>query len=160
MRALSFSSKYLFLISTCLLIVLFLASCEDVFEQQQHPSKTDQTTPELKFELSDCISISPSKMNVLFIGVDNPIVIDAPGVDPESLKISISGGGGTIKKGRNNLYLINVTKPAPFGQECEIKISAPGIETIEKFRVKLISDPVAMISASKGGSIGVGEFKA
>jgi hypothetical protein len=159
MKTLPFLSRNLFLIFALLFPILFLGSCENLLEQT--PVKNGKTTPEIKFEMSDCISISPSKMKVLYIGVDNPILIDAPGIDPKSLKISVSGGGsGTIKRGSNNLYIVNVTKPAPLGQECEIRVSAQGVEALEKFRVKRIPDPLAMVSNSKGGEMGLGEFKA
>src|SRR5690606_8309465 len=35
--------------------------------------------------------VSPDAMNVLYIGVDNPISVSAPGVPAESLKVSGSG---------------------------------------------------------------------
>ncbi len=159
MKALPFLSSNLFLNFTFLVAVCFLGSCEMPVESS--PKKEKSIDPIIEFDLSDCISISPSRMNILYIGVDNPIMIDAPGVDPNTLKISVSGGGGgTLKKGRNNLYLVNVTKPAPSGQECEIRVSAQGVEAIEKFRVKRIPDPMAMVSSSKGGVMGAGEFKA
>jgi hypothetical protein len=36
--------------------------------------------------------VSPDKMNVLYIGVPNPVSVSAPGVPTSSLNVSMSGG--------------------------------------------------------------------
>ena len=110
-------------------------------------------------------NVLADKMNVVYIGVDNPISISLPGVDMNNVKVSVGGGGGaSIKKINNTNYRLRVTRPAPLGKECEIKVSAKTgstqIEKVAKFRVKRIPNPVAKIGKSQSGAIGVGEFKA
>lgn len=38
------------------------------------------------------LSVSAPKMNVLYIGVDNPVLISSEGISSKILKVSISGG--------------------------------------------------------------------
>ncbi len=107
------------------------------------------------------LTVSADKMNVFYIGVDNPISISAAGVNSNTLKVSAGGGGGaTLKKVNNSQYIVNVKSPAPLGQECEIRVSAEGLNKKALFRVKRIPDPTAQLSGNVGGSIGNGEFKA
>lgn len=110
----------------------------------------------------DAIHVAASKMNVLYIGVDNPVSIFAPGVPASNLKIKVSGGGGgRIKKsGSLNQYNVNVTRPTKLGSELKITVEANGISATEYFRVKRMPDPVAKVGKSQGGAMGVGEFKA
>lgn len=96
------------------------------------------------------------KMNVLYIGVDNPISLNVEGVSASNLRVSITGSGGEINKGSSNLYNVKVTSPG----ECKITISGDGINSSKTYRVKRIPDPVAKLSKYSGGSIGFGEFKA
>ena len=41
--------------------------------------------------------VSADKMNVLYIGVDNPMSISVPGVSNDKVKVVIEGGGGALK---------------------------------------------------------------
>src|SRR5690606_22710382 len=52
--------------------------------------------------------VSPDAMNVLYIGVDNPISVSAPGIPKESL--SVSGEGVTVS-GSAGKYVAHVTQP-------------------------------------------------
>ena len=160
MKTLPFLSRNLFLNFAFLFGILFLGSCDNVFELA--PKKEKMNDPKIEIQLPDCISISPTKMNVLYIGVDNPISISAPGVPASNLKVSISGGGGgTIKKGGGSgQYYVNVNKPAQLGNECKITVEANGISKSILFRVKRIPDPMAKVGGKIGGAMGAGEFKA
>ena len=58
------------------------------------------------------LSVTASKMNVMFIGVDNPIEIVASGVAPENLMPTISGCGGTIEATEaRGTYLVRAKVP-------------------------------------------------
>ena len=103
------------------------------------------------------VAVSADKMNVFYIGVDNPISVSAAGVNSNSLRVSISGGGGKIKKVNNNNYVVNVTAPT---NECKINVSADNLRKSKTFRVKRIPNPEARLGNKNGGSIGSGEFKA
>ncbi|MEM1123131.1 MAG: GldM family protein, partial [Bacteroidota bacterium] len=120
-------------------------------------------TSEFSYEVGKgSVTVSPTKMNVFYIGVDNPIKVSAAGVSSNNINVTTGGGGGaTIRKGRGNgEYVVKVTKPAPLGQECEIRVSAGGLNEKALFRVKRIPDPTAKLGNKADGTMGNGEFKA
>jgi gliding motility-associated protein GldM len=51
------------------------------------------------------VVISPTKMNVLYRGVDNPLEIGVPGVDPAKIRVSGPGVSGS-----NGTYTADITK--------------------------------------------------
>ncbi len=85
--------------------------------------------------------VSPTKMNVFYRGVPNPVEISVPGVSSEKLDVRITGGhsikpdGDTfiVDPGAGSEASIEVTATLPDGS----KKSLPGRE----FRVKRIPDP-------------------
>ncbi|MFT3681782.1 MAG: gliding motility protein GldM [Ferruginibacter sp.] len=92
------------------------------------------------------------KMNVFYIGVDNPITISSgSGWD----KTSVSMTGGTLS-GSNSNRIVRVTNPGT----ATINVSADGKSSKFDFRVKMIPDPIGMIGPSKGGRIQSNVFKA
>lgn len=98
--------------------------------------------------------VSPSKMNVFYVGVENPVEISVPGVPSSQLRASISSG--TISKGRDG-YIVKVRKPG----KCKISVSA-GTKAMgtKEFRVKKVPDPVATVAGKRGGVIRTAELKA
>ena len=102
------------------------------------------------------VAVSADKMNVFYIGVDNPISVSASGVSSNDLSVSANGSGGKIRKTGSNNYVVTVNKPG----ECTVNVSGGGLRQGKVFRVKRIPDPVARLSKSSGGTMGNGEFKA
>ncbi len=108
------------------------------------------------------VTISPTKMLVFYIGVDNPVSISAAGVGKESLRPSISGVGQGDIKGSNGEYMVNVQKPG------KVTISVAG--ELEKgkttvlgstdFKCKPIPPPHPMFAGSSGGGTSTGSLKA
>lgn len=85
------------------------------------------------------------KMNVFYIGVDNPITIGSPtGWD----KTSVSIAGGTIS-GSGSKRVVRVTAIGP----ASITVVADGKSSKFDFRVKRIPDPVIKVGPSGGGSM-------
>ena len=106
------------------------------------------------------VAISPTKMNVFYIGVDNPVEISAAGVNSTKIKVSMGGsGGGTIKKSGGG-YVVNVTKPTTKGNLAKVNVSAEGLNASKEFRVKRIPNPIPKLSTKRGGTMAPGEFKA
>ena len=106
------------------------------------------------------VTVSPTKMNVFYIGVDNPVAVSAAGVASKDVKVSMSGqGGGAIKKNSDGTYTVNVKTPTAKDQFANINVTAPGLNESRQFRVKRIPDPIPMLSNNRGGSMGSGEFK-
>jgi gliding motility-associated protein GldM len=91
------------------------------------------------------------KMNVFYIGVDNPVTITAAGVAPENLSISMSGGTFSGSRGKG---VVRVSS----GTEATINVGAKFGNTNKsmgafKFRVKRVPDPVAYVAGKKGDDI-------
>ena len=75
-------------------------SREGVFNWQGtiHIKQTDgtiktYTTPEQQYIVSRPTAVvSPDKMNVFYIGVDNPVSVSVPGIPSRDIRVNISGG--------------------------------------------------------------------
>jgi len=99
--------------------------------------------------------VSPTKMNVLYIGVDNPVDISVPGYAPDLVTPSVTGGSikPDAKKGS---YI--VTCPAG-SKEASISVavkqggSNKPMQGAFKFRVKPLPDPVAKVGGKESGGV-------
>ncbi len=99
-------------------------------------------------------TISATKMNVFYMGVPNPVSISAPGVPAESIRPSISGGGGSIKKGTGGEWVVNVTKPGDVKITVNAEVSGKSkVMGSMDFRVKQIPTPKALISGKSSGAL-------
>lgn len=93
------------------------------------------------------VAVEPEKMNVIYIGVDNPIIVSAAGVSPTDLNVNISGCGATKSGGAGGKFVVRATSPG----ECSISVSAKTKDGVKpqgppkKFRVKKIPDPQAKL---------------
>jgi len=109
-------------------------------------------------------TISPTKMNVLYIGVDNPIDISVSGFDDSKVTAHLSGGGGFLRKKGSGHYIARVKKSTKAG--ATISVSAKDDDGNShamgkmKFRVKSIPKPEASIGGKNGGTISRGKLKA
>ena len=104
--------------------------------------------------------VSAEKMNVLYIGVDNPMAISVPGVSSDKVHVTISGGGGTLKPnttatGGAGHYFATVTTVGKATITVTAKIGDKDNIPMGSFdyRVKKVPDPVATIANSKGGTV-------
>ena len=102
-------------------------------------------------------SIALDKMNVLYIGVDNPVSVAASG-GAEKLQVNISGAGGSIS-GSGGHYIARVNNET---DDCKITVSVEGkVAGAQVFRVRSIPTPVATVGGySSGERISAGAFKA
>lgn len=99
-------------------------------------------------------TISATKMNVFYMGVPNPVSISAPGVPAESIRPSISGGGGTIKKGTGGEWMVNVTQPGDVKITVNAEVNGKSkVMGSMDFRVKQIPTPKALISGKSSGAL-------
>ncbi len=99
-------------------------------------------------------TISATKMNVFYMGVPNPVSISAPGVPAESIRPSISGGGGSIKKGTGGEWIVNVTKPGDVKITVNAEVGGKSkVMGSMDFRVKQIPTPKALISGKSSGAL-------
>jgi gliding motility-associated protein GldM len=97
------------------------------------------------------VAVSPTKMNVFYLAVDNPVDISVSGVAGNKIRASATNG---VIEQRGNSYNIS---PRRVGN-CMITVSAEidgkwtSVGTKE-FRVKPVPDPVATVGGQKGGII-------
>ena len=119
-------------------------------------------TNEFSYEVGErSVAVSASKMNVFYIGVDNPIEVSAAGVSSSDVKVSMGGaGGGSVKPDGKGTYMVRVTSPTKKGEFANVNVSAPGLNDKKLFRVKRIPNPVPKLSRNRGGAMPSGEFKA
>jgi gliding motility-associated protein GldM len=117
---------------------------------------------EFEYEVGErSVSVSATKMNVFYIGVDNPVAISAAGVPSNQVQVSMSGaGGGSISRNSDGTFNVTVKQQTKKDEYAYVNVGAPGLSDKKEFRVKRIPNPVAMLSNSNGGVMNSGEFKA
>jgi len=88
--------------------------------------------------------VSPTKMNVLYRGIDNPVAISVPGIPQDDIQATINKG--QLVKQSDGTYIARV--PGGSGTEAVVSVSAE-IRGERKsmgtftFRLKSVPDPVA-----------------
>lgn len=119
--------------------------------------KTDTYQKEFSYEVGErSVAVSLDKMNVFYIGVDNPVSVSVAGVNSQKVKVNGSSNIGLTKKGGGK-YNARPTSPG----KATITISADGMKPAKfDYMVKRIPDPTPMLSKKEGGAMGTGEFKA
>jgi gliding motility-associated protein GldM len=102
--------------------------------------------------------ISPDKMNVLYIGLPNPISVSAPGVADKDIHVSISSGNIT---GSNGHFEANVTTigTATISVSGLVGGKMANLKSLP-FRVKRIPDPKAEFAGKAGGSTSAANIRA
>jgi hypothetical protein len=84
--------------------------------------------------------VSPVKMNVLYIGLDNPLAISVPGVPADKLVLSADAGSSIT--GANGDYSIRVKQPGNLTVKVAAKIDGSVKEMgTSNFRVKHVPKP-------------------
>ncbi len=116
---------------------------------------------EFRYNVADLgVAVSPDKMNVFYIGVDNPVTISVTGITSDKVNASLSGGMGTIKKTTGSNYIVNVNKVG----ETDVVVTGTSDGKskqldAKKFRIKRVPDPVAKIGTLSGGKVSTATFK-
>lgn len=103
------------------------------------------------------VVVSPTAMNVLYVGLENPIDISVPGVGSEAISATMTNGN--IKRGKLAKYRGEwIARPEVVGREASINVSA--IVNGERmrfppytFRVQNIPDPVAKFAGLTEGAV-------
>jgi gliding motility-associated protein GldM len=103
------------------------------------------------------VVVSPTAMNVLYQGIDNPMDISVPGVGSNQLTVRMTNG--EIKKGKYKNYRGEwVAQPRTVGENAQIIVSANINGKIQsfppvEFRVRRIPDPEARFANMKEGNV-------
>lgn len=127
----------------------------------------DGTIMEYPFDASYFVGepnviVSPTAMNVMYMGIDNPIDASVPGVSPDKIKIRVVNGTfstGKVKnpKGENFKGSWSV-KPTAVGQNVQVIVAAdmsgkPLQFAPYEFRVKPLPPPVAIFAQKSTGTV-------
>jgi gliding motility-associated protein GldM len=97
-------------------------------------------------------TVSPTKMNVLYAGLANPISISVPGFSSRDIQVTMQNG--RIEPTTNG-YL---AYPVKVGEKAFISVSVTIDKVVKQmgsteFRVKRVPDPVATVAGKKEGLI-------
>lgn len=101
------------------------------------------------------IVVSPDKMNVFYVGLDNPVSISVPGIAAEDLQPSMSGGSISGSRGK---YIARVAQ-SMVGKEVTVNVSAKtknGVKSMGqgiKFRVKAVPNPVGTVYGKRMAAV-------
>lgn len=111
---------------------------------------------QFSYEVGDrSVTVSADQMNVMYMGVENPISVVAAGIPSGQMKV-VADGVTLASKG-NGKFMAMPERPG----KATVTVSGGGLKpTSFEYRVKRIPDPVMVMSKHKGGRIPVAEFKA
>jgi gliding motility-associated protein GldM len=96
--------------------------------------------------------VSPSKMNVFYTGIENPVEISIPGLPADQITATVNNG--TIRRisGSNYVVVPGRTGEAEVSVTARINGSTRNMGA-RPFRVRAVPDPVAIVANRKGGNI-------
>lgn len=100
------------------------------------------------------VSVSADKMNVLYLGVDNPLTITA-GVGSE--KVSATFEGGAISRVGGPKWNV---KPTGNPRTANVNVIIEGKSTPVSYRIKSLPPPASFVGAKRGGAMPAADFKA
>jgi gliding motility-associated protein GldM len=125
-------------------------------EYTKPDGSTAVVNKEVKYEVGmpSGASVFLEKMNVMYVGVDNPITISGGSVGAE--KVQVRFAGGSISRSSGDRY---IAKPTQTGMS-EITVIADGKPYKFPMRLKSLPNPNGFVGASKGGRIASATFKA
>lgn len=114
----------------------------------------DRSSKQIVYEVARPagVAVSPNKMNVLYIGVVNPVTITA---GKGSEKVNATFSGGKISRTGGNQWSVIPEKPG----EHNINVTVDNKTTSVKFRVRKLPDPYAYVGDRRGGAMKSSEFK-
>ncbi|WP_345954979.1 gliding motility protein GldM [Mucilaginibacter sp. PAMB04168] len=121
--------------------------------------KEYKTAPQTYQVAKPSATVAAEKMNVLYIGVSNPLSVSAPGIPKDKLRVSMSGGSVS---GSNGSFTARVTSPGTVNVTVSGEASPGKTQVLGStlFRVKRIPDPVVMFGGKDGGQTSTANLKA
>lgn len=106
------------------------------------------------FVAAPSATISPTKMNVLYIGVENPISVSVPGANSKDVNVSATGAGISLRKIKDGEYVATVKSQGKASINVTANMGGKNMNmgTMD-FRCKVIPKPTAMVGTYTGGRI-------
>jgi gliding motility-associated protein GldM len=110
--------------------------------------------------------VSPTKMNVLYAALENPISISVPGYRPQDITARIVGGG-TLRADKNPGDYLAAIPDVKTQRISEVTIvvsvnsggASRQIGQGTKFRIKPVPKPIAYFGSKTSGDISAGEIR-
>jgi gliding motility-associated protein GldM len=108
------------------------------------------------------VIVSPTAMNVMYMGIPNPIDVSVPGISPDKIRIKVVNGTFSTERVKNSKqeYFKGswAVKPNAIGQDVQVIVTAdingkPVQYAPYPFRVKAIPKPVAIFANKSTGSV-------
>jgi gliding motility-associated protein GldM len=128
-----------------------------VIEFLKPNGETERVTKTIKYTVGipSGASVFLEKMNVLYIGVENPLTISGGSAGAE--KTSVSFADGSISRsGASGHWIAKPSKPGM----SKIVVTADGKRFEFPMRLKYLPPPAAFVGSKKGGAIASAELKA
>lgn len=103
------------------------------------------------------LTVSATKMNVFYIGVDNPVSISVPGIGNERIRPSISTGTlSDAPAGQNYNYVVRIPSGTIGKAVISVNADYQGSSRLmgsAEFRIKRVPDPKAFIANISEGTL-------
>jgi gliding motility-associated protein GldM len=109
------------------------------------------------------VIVSPTAMNVMYIGIPNPIDVSVPSISPDKIKIKVVNGSFStdrVKKSGGQDYFKGswAVKPNAVGQDVQVIVTADINGKLTQyapypFRVKPLPTPIAQFAQKSTGSV-------
>lgn len=104
-------------------------------------------------------SLQLDAMNVMYIGVDNPVTISASGYNIQDVSLGVPAGV-SAKRGEGGTYVVNVTKQGEFDYSINAKRGGSTAKISGgKIRVKRIPDPNVTLMGKNQGTFASNRIK-
>ena len=105
-------------------------------------------------------SMQLDKMNVFYIGVDNPVTVTAAGYSVQDVSLGMPAGSSAT--GGNGHYMIRVEKPGTIEVAINAKTKEGPIKPVGHMTVRVlrIPDPIAKLGGKTGGGMPASTFRA
>jgi len=128
-----FKSNFSPKVSFFFLVLLSLFICSEKNLAQKNPG--------------DIVAIELTKMNILYLGIDNPIKVAVSGCRISDVKVNAVNA--EIRNTQGNLYV----QPKNVGTVTISVYCKDKLHRNAQFRVKRVPDPIAKIGSVRGGNI-------
>lgn len=115
-------------------------------DTEEEPAQSDSSS-NMNLESTYFASISADALNVVYVGLNNPISVAVGGIDPENIIVELEGSNSGIELiGSNGRYSIKCSSSAARHKEITIKVTAKLAEGVinigsKKFRIKRVPRP-------------------
>jgi hypothetical protein len=149
-------SKRLILLSTFIMTSFILFSFLIKKNNTTNQSQKSSTTRGSVIKSDAPASISNDEMNILYIGVKNPVTIAVPGFDSKDLIIYASETLEIINDNEPGRYIVTANQVTPKGNEACISVYAKsGLDTVQLgdhfFRCRRFPDPIFALESYENG---------